>query len=436
MPEPAVVPAAVAAANLTRDQKRAFWAAWGGWTLDGMDSFIFSLVLVPALRDLLPRSGIPATPANIGFYGGLLFALFMVGWGIALIWGPVADRFGRARTLMLTILWFSVFTLLAAASTGVWSLAVFRFLAGVGIGGEWSIGASLVSEEWPEERRTLGGSLMHTGFYIGFLIAAAANYFIGSRFGWRYMFLLGGCPAILVALLYNRVHEPARWKNKRKELGDRLTMHHSFLRLFSPQYRRRTIVNSLCLIASIVGLWAGSVYVPSAVTYIAGRSGKSALEAAQLASYATAILGIGTILGALMTPLLAARLSRRGTLAFFFAFMLVFLWLTFGYVFYMGEGALGWFMVCTFFLGVGGANFVVYSFWLPEQYSTECRVSAFAFTTNVGRFAGAGLTFLVGAMIRHFGTLGTPVALTSLAFVIGLLLLPFAPETKGKPLPA
>ena len=93
-------------------------------------------------------------------------------------------------------------------------------------------------------------------------------------------------------------------------------------------------------------------------------------------------------------------------------------------------------MLCTFFLGVGGANFVVYSFWLPEQYSTECRVSAFAFTTNVGRFAGAGLTFLVGAMIRHFGTLGTPVALTSLAFVIGLLLLPFAPETKGKPLPS
>ncbi len=122
----------------------------------------------------------------------------MIGWGVALVWGPIADRFGRARTLMLSILWFSLFTLLAAFCTGVWSLAIFRFLAGVGIGGEWSIGASLVSEEWPE-RRTLGRVRMHTGFYIGFLIAAAANYFIGSRFGWRYMFLLGGCPAILVA---------------------------------------------------------------------------------------------------------------------------------------------------------------------------------------------------------------------------------------------
>ena len=89
--------------SLNRNQVRSFWAAWGGWTMDGMDSFIYSLVLVPALRDLLPRSGIPATPANVGYYGGLLFALFMVGWGTALIWGPIADRFGRVRTMMFSI---------------------------------------------------------------------------------------------------------------------------------------------------------------------------------------------------------------------------------------------------------------------------------------------------------------------------------------------
>ena len=404
--------------------------------MDGMDSFILSLVLVPALRDVLPKSGIPATTSNVGYYGGLLFALFMVGWGSALVWGPVADRFGRARTLMLTIIWFSLFTLLAALSQDVWALAVFRFLAGVGIGGEWSIGAALVSEEFPEERRTWGACMMHTGYYFGLLLAAFANYFIGSRFGWRYMFVVGGLPAILVAFLYKRVPEPARWKNKRAELGGQLTMHRAFLKLFSPQYRRRTALNSIYLIASIVGLWAGSVYVPSAVTYLADRTGETARDAAKLASYATAILGIGTIIGAVLTPLIARRLDRRSTLAVFFAFMLVFLWLTFGYVFYMGPGALGWFMVCTFFLGLGGANFAVYSFWLPEQYSTECRVSAFAFCTNIGRFAGAGLTFLVGAGIQHYGTLGTPVALTSLAFVVGLLLLPFGAETKGKPLPA
>jgi MFS family permease len=422
--------------RLTGSQKRAFWAAWGGWTMDGMDSFILSLVLVPALRDVLPRSGIPATTANVGYYGGLLFALFMVGWGTALVWGPVADRFGRARTLMFTILWFSVFTLLAALSNNVWTLAVFRFLAGVGIGGEWSIGASLVSEEWPDERRTWGACMMHTGYYFGLLLAAFANYFVGSHFGWRYMFVVGGLPAILVAFLYNRVHEPARWKNKRAELGGEIPMRRAFHMLFSAQYRRRTILNSIYLIASIVGLWAGSVYVPSAITYLADKAGETAVNAAKLASYATAILGIGTIIGALLTPLVAKRFDRRGTLAVSFAFMLVFLWLTFGYVFYLGSSALPWFMVCTFFLGVGGANFAVYSFWLPEQYGTECRVSAFAFCTNVGRFAGAGLTFLVGAGIRHYGTLGTPVALTSLAFVLGLLLLPLGAETKGKSLPA
>jgi nitrate/nitrite transporter NarK len=128
--------------------------------------------------------------------------------------------------------------------------------------------------------------------------------------------------------------------------------------------------------------------------------------------------------------------DRRTTLAVYFGLMLVFLLVGFGHVFYMGQNALPWFMVCSFFLGLGGANFVVYSFWLPEQYATECRVSAFAFTTNIGRFAGAGLTFLVGAGIRHFRTLGIPVAMTSIAFALALLLLPFGEETKGKGLPA
>ncbi len=435
MSEPAVE-SSIASLRLTGDQKRAFFAAWGGWLLDGMDGFIFSLVLVPAMRDVLPKSGIAATQANIGYYGGLLFALFMIGWGLALVWGPIADRFGRARTLMLTVLWFSLFTFLASLSQGIWSLALFRFLAGIGIGGEWSIGASLISESWPEKRRTWGVCLMHTGYYFGFLVAALANYYIGSQFGWRWMFVVRGAPALLVGFLFNRVREPEKWKDKRAELGEQLTMHRSFLALFTPQYRRRTILNSIYLIASIVGLWAGSVYVPSAITYIADRAGKTAMEAARLASYSTALLGIGTIIGALSTPLLAKRFDRRTTLAIFFGLMFVFLWLAFGYIFYMGADALQWFMICTFFLGLGGANFVVYSFWIPEQYPTECRVSAFAFTTNIGRFAGAGLTFLVGAGIRHFQTLGTPVALTSIAFVLGLLLLPWGAETKGKTLPA
>ena len=114
---------------------------------------------------------------------------------------------------------------------GFWSLAVLRFLAGVGIGGEWSIGASLVSEEWPEDRRTKGGAWMHTGYYFGFL-AAVANYFIGSRFGWRYMFVVGGLPAILVGFIRNNVQEPQRWVSKAEDLGKQWRMHHAFLELF------------------------------------------------------------------------------------------------------------------------------------------------------------------------------------------------------------
>lgn len=404
--------------------------------MDGMDSFIYSLVLVPALQDLLPRSGIANTAANVGFYGGLLFALFMVGWGTGMIWGPIADRFGRVRTMMFSILSFSLFTLLAAFATGVWSLAAFRFLAGIGIGGEWSIGASLVSEDWPEDRRTMGAALMHTGYYIGFFFAAAANYFIGSRFGWRYMFAVGGVPALFIAWIRRNVREPERWENRVEQLGEKRSMRRAFLLLFSPRYRRRTVLNSIYLVISLIGLWAGSVYTPAAMTYIAERAGRTAMQAARLASYSSALLGLGTVLGALIVPFLADWLGRRITLAIFYLLMSASIWIAFGHVFYMDMHAVGWFIFSSLLLGLGGANFIVYSFWLPEQYGTECRASAFAFNTNFGRFVAAGFTFLVGAGVRHFQTLGTPVALTALAFLIGLIFLPFGEETKGKPLPA
>jgi MFS family permease len=147
------------------------------------------------------------------------------------------------------------------------------------------------------------------------------------------------------------------------------------------------------------------------------------------------LLSSGTILGCLAAPLLAERFGRRSSLALYFALMALSIALGFGYVFYMKSHALVWFLACLFLLGIGGANFAIYTLWLPEQYTTECRASAFAFTTSAGRFGGAGVTFLVGAGVQHFQTIGIPVALTSIAFLIGLLLLPFGVETKGRPLP-
>jgi MFS family permease len=211
--------------------------------------------------------------------------------------------------------------------------------------------------------------------------------------------------------------------------GGHWTARDSFAALFAPEYRRRTLVNAALLFISMVGLWAGSVYVPSSVRALAGANG------AKMASYATMLLSFGTILGCLPLPWLAERLGRRGTLAVYFAVMFVCILAGFGYVFYLGANALPWFLVCLFFLGIGGANFSVYTLWLPEQYRTECRGSAFAFATSFGRFIAAGVTFLVGAGVARMHTIGTPVAITSIAFLIGLAILPLAHETRGKELP-
>ena len=416
--------------QLTPNQIRGFWAAWGGWALDGMDSFIYALVLAPALRELLPASGKPASAANLGFYGGLLFAIFLIGWGFAFAWGPVADRFGRVKTLSFTILCYSLFTFLGCAAGTVWQLGLFRFLAGIGIGGEWTLGGILVAEEWPEDRRVQGAAWMHTGYYFGFFVAAGLNYWIGAKYGWRAMFALGGTPALLVALVRYGVHEPARWKNRVAAAGS------PFARIFSPVYRRRTLLNALFLLIAMIGLWAGSVYVPGAVSQIAAREGRPAAEAARLASWATMLLSIGTILGCLLVPYLAGRFGRRGALGFFFGLMGVSVAEAFGYAFYLPHGALTAFIASLFFVGVGGASFCVFTVWLPEQYGTDCRASAFAFATSSGRFVAATITFLVGAGVSRFGTIGIPVAFTAAAFLAGLILLPWGEETKGKTLPA
>jgi MFS family permease len=425
---------ATGATPLTANQVRGFWAAWGGWALDGMDSFIYSLVLVPALTELLPRSGIPATAGNVGYYGSVLFALFLIGWGLSMVWGPMADRFGRVRTLTLTILCYSVFTLLCGLVSNVWQLAVLRILAGIGIGGEWSMGGTFIAEEWPEDRRKAGGGYMHTGYYFGFFLAALANYTVGAKYGWRWMFVVGGTPALLVTFIRYGVRESAIWERREAE-RKHPPMGEAFKRIFSPLYARRTLLNSLYLLVSIVGLWAGSVYVPTSVREIATREGFNAAAATRLASYGTMVLSAGTILGCVVLPPIAERFGRRVTLGLYFVVMFVSIAAGFGYVFYLAN-ALAPFFVVLFLLGLGGANFAMYTIWLPEQYATECRGSAFAFATSVGRFAGAGITFLVGAGVAHYGTVGTPVALTSIAFVVGLLLLPFGEETRGKPLPA
>jgi MFS family permease len=415
---------------LTRDQVVGFWAAWAGWTLDGMDSFIYALVLAPALTELLPKSGISATPAHVGLAGSILFALFLVGWGLSAVWGPLADRFGRSRVLAFTVLVYAVFTGMAALSQSVWQLAAFRLLTGIGIGGEWALAGTYVAEAWPEGRRKMGAGYLQTGYYAGFFLAAALNYTVGARLGWRAMFVCGLLPVVLAFVIAARVREPARWRGT----GARARRRHPWAEILDATYRRRTIVNASLVAVAIIGLWAGAVYEPTAIITLAKRAGMSQVEAAHMASYGTGLLSIGTILGCLALPPLAERFGRRPVLAAYFLGMGVTIALAFGMVFYRPD-ALYPFVATLFVLGFFGGNFAMFSLWLPEQYATPVRATAFAFTTSIGRFIGAGVNFLLGWFVSRTGTLGTPVACTAVAFLVGLLVIPFALETRGAPLP-
>ncbi len=188
------------------------------------------------------------------------------------------------------------------------------------------------------------------------------------------------------------------------------------------------------LTVAIIGLWAAAVYEPAAITTLARKAGMEAPAAARMASIGTAILSIGTILGCITLPVLAERFGRKPTLALYFAGMMVAIPLAFGWAFYLEKG-LAPFIAILFFLGFAGGNFAMFSLWLPEQYETRVRATAFAFATSVGRFIGAGVNFLLAATVLRMGTLGVPVALTAIAFGVGLLVIPFAIETKGERLP-
>ena len=415
---------------LNRSQIAGFWGAWTGWTLDGMDSFIYALVLTPALTELLPRSGIAATPGNVGLAGSILFALFLVGWGLSFIWGPIADRFGRTRVLAATIFTFAIFTGLSAMAQNVWELASFRFIAGIGIGGEWALAGTYVAEAWPEDRRKMGAGYLQTGYYAGFFLAAALNYTIGVHFGWRAMFLTGAVPIVVAILVLTRVKETEKW-----QAADAATSHVQPLReILGPRYRRRTWVAAALVTIAIVGLWAGTVYEPTAVIQLAQHAGFDKGSATKTASWATALLSIGTILGCLAVPLLAERIGRRKTAAIFFAGMAVSIVGSFGWAFYLPNG-LAPFIAWLFVLGFFGGNFALFSLWIPEQFETRVRATAFAFCTSFGRFVGAGVNFVLGGAVLRTHTLGWPVALTAVAFGIGLLIIPLAPETHGKALP-
>ena len=251
------------------------------------------------------------------------------------------------------------------------------------------------------------------------------------------MFILGGTPALLIAFIRYGVHESKKWHEKfGHEEAVRPKMTEAFGTLFSPLYKKDTVVMSGLFLVSIVLLWAGAIYVPTAISRLAARAGNAAPVAAQIASYGAVVLAIGTIIGCVLVPLIAERIGRPKTMALALTILGVSAVFGFGYVFYLPGNVLTLFFVTVFFMGLGGANFATYTLWLPELYATECRASAIGFISSVGRFVGVALVFLLSAGISSYGSLGVPVAIVAGTFVFGLMLLPFSRDTTGQTLPA
>src|ERR1700761_6175282 len=191
---------------------RIFWAAWAGWMLDGFDSAAYGLLLVSALNELLPLSGIEASKPNIAVYGGLGFSIFMLGWACSMFWGWMADRIGRVRTMIITILCYSIFTALCGLTFGITTFLVLRFLVGFGVGGEWAAGTPLLHESVPESLRVKLAGWLHTATPTGIILASAVALAVVPLFGWRGMFLVGILPALLAIYLRLQIPEPERRK--------------------------------------------------------------------------------------------------------------------------------------------------------------------------------------------------------------------------------
>ncbi len=395
-----------------------------------MDASLYAQVLVPALRELLPRSGHAGSVAEVGRWGGLLFSLFMIGWGCSAAFGWLADRIGRTRALMLSIAIYSAFTFLSALAVNVWMLAAFRLIAGFGVGGEWAVGGALVAEAWPEEKRRWGAGLLHTGWPIGWFLGAAVQFLVMPHFGWRVTLGMGAAPALLLIYIYKNVREPERWLEERRARKNAP----SFAEIFSPELRRATIVTAALMTVCIIGLWAGLMWAPSAVVLLAQRAGYNADSAARVSALAVMGFNLATIAGCLAVPWLAEKWGRKRLLAAYLAVGGIAVAAGFGPFFHAAPPtrALWLFIAALPLMGIGtNSNFAVFTLWLPEIYPTRLRATGFSFGTSAGRFVGALGPFVAGNLIAHYNDMGTGIASTAWIFLLGLILIPFARETMG-----
>jgi MFS family permease len=418
--------------DVTRYQWLVLFVAWLGWVFDSMDSTIYTLVLQPALHELLQPTGGGAVSAGaIGWYGGIIFSIFLIGWAIGgVVFGVFADRFGRAKTLVATILIYALFTGLAACSHTWWQLALFRFITALGIGGEWAAGAALVAEVWPENKRTQAAGLLQSAWAAGFLMAAILNLLLRHH-GWRPMFIVGAAPAIVAFFVFRWVREPERWVKAQAD-EQQISRRPAKLReLFAPGLVRPTCIGSGLAFVAVFGLWGATNWTPTLVGALPDLHGLSAAELASRVSYATMMLNVGALVGYLSFGPLAQRVGRRWVFALMCAGSLVMFPATF-----LTPRSYAQVLLLLPLLGFfNNGIFSGFPIYLPELYPTRIRATGAGFCFNIGRAVASAGPFVTGYLVTALGSLGRAASAVALIYLVGLLILPFAPETKGRPLP-
>ena len=420
-------------------------AAWLGWGFDIFDSLLFNYVAPNCVPTLLRIPlGTPAASAATLRWTGVLTSILLVGWAVGgIIFGRVADRIGRTRTLLLTMSMYAVGTAACAAAPNMAVLVLFRIVASLGIGGEWAAGAAMVAEVVPERRRVEAGALLYTAAPVGLFLATIITYqvqgvyFKGNpEIAWRFVFLFGLIPAAIAFLVRLFVKEPERWK----KVATVISSAPRLSELFSPAYRLTTLSGLLMATVALITWWSCNAFLPVVASGLAAQAsaGLSRIEATQLSeswkALAANVFNLGGLIGTLLTVPASKILGRRMMFIIYFLLSGVSVLAAFGLPLDPHTRLYMYFPIGLTVFGVFGA----FTYYLPELYPTRLRGTGAGFCYNTGRLIAAIGPFIVGAVAsRGAGALGSALhVLFYVGFVplLGLLVMPWVMETKDRAL--
>jgi MFS family permease len=395
---------------VTTAERRSLVAGGLGWMLDAMDVMLYSMVLAHLMRDLGMDKG----------EAGLLNSLTLLASAIGgLLFGFLADRVGRTRALMLSILVYSLASGACAFSTSILQLAIFRFILGLGMGGEWTTGAALIAETWAPEHRGKALGLMQSTWAIGEMIAAGVVAVVLPSFGWRAVFLVGVLPALFVLWIRRDVPESTLW------LRQQQTESRGSLRLlWRKDLRRNGLLATAMNAFAMFGYWGLFTWIPAYLALPVEEGGRG-LDLMKTTVWLV-IMGVGKWLGYALFGFFADAVGRRRS---YVTYLLVAAALV--PLFGMAETPF-WLLVLGPFVAFFGTGFFSgFSAIASELFPTEIRATAMGLSYNLGRGVSAAAPAIVGLLATRFG-LGSAFLLQAAAFFVAALLALTLPETKGK----